>query len=113
MRLVDLAPKWAVDGDIVIGGQRVHYEGRRGMGITFACPHCVALHPGVLERGGAVTFLGVWFSNPIDGLPPESGASYLWQRTGESFDTLTLSPSIDAQTNHGHWHGFIQNGVIS
>lgn len=100
MRLVDLNPRWAVDGDIVVGGVSRHYEGRLGMGITFDCPHCKA------------TRLGVWIANPIDGLPPTDDATLLWQRSGETFDTLTLSPSIDVSA-HGHWHGFIKNGEIT
>ncbi len=111
MKLVDLDPRWAMDADIVIGGVRKHYKRRRGMAITFACPHCVALHPGVIERGGPVQFLGVWFANPIDGLPPTDDAEHLWQRSGDSFETLTLTPSIDA-SGDGHWHGFITNGEI-
>lgn len=111
MKLKDLAPHWSVDADIVIGGEARHYKGRMGMGITFACPHCVALYPGVMDRGGPVQFLGVWFANPIDGKPPTDDAKHLWQRTGESFKNLTLSPSVDA-SELGHWHGFIRNGEI-
>jgi len=36
---------------------------------------------------------------------------YLWQRTGETFEDMTLSPSIDA-SNSGHWHGHITNGEV-
>jgi hypothetical protein len=111
MKLADLEPHWSLDADIVIGGVNEHFEGRLGMGITFACPHCVALHPSELNRGGPVQFLGVWFANPIDGKTPSDNAKHLWQRTGDSFETLTLSPSIDVSAD-GHWHGFIQNGEI-
>lgn len=111
MLLMDLAPRWGVDADIVLNGVSQHFEGRHGMGMTFACPHCVALHPGVLERGGPVQFLGVWFANPIDGLVPTDGATHLWQRGGDSFENLTLTPSVDASSS-GHWHGFITNGEI-
>lgn len=111
MKLRDLAPHWAVDADIVIGGIARHYEGRHGMGVTFACPHCVALHPGDLERGGPVQFLGVWFMNPIDGGPATDDAQTLWARVGDIFDTLSLSPSIDA-SGVGHWHGHISSGEI-
>jgi Family of unknown function (DUF6527) len=122
VRLADLDPRWVVDADIVIGGVSRHYEGRTGMGITFACPHCVAqLSPEVqalvaiteaeLPREAAITFLGVWFANPIDGGPATDDAEYRWHREGATFDTLTLSPSIDASKS-GHWHGFITNGEI-
>ncbi len=99
MRLTDLEPRWGVDADIVIGGVSQHFEGRVGMGITFLCPCCKQ------------TRLGVFFANPIDGLPPTDDATNLWQRTGEGFETLTLSPSIDA-SKYKHWHGFLQAGEI-
>jgi hypothetical protein len=36
----------------------------------------------------------------------------VWTRAaGDTFETLTLSPSIDASPA-GHWHGFIQNGEV-
>lgn len=99
MRLLDLEPRWAADYDILIGDHVVHDEDRKGMALTFLCPHCKS------------TRLGVFFRNPIDGKPPSDDfdADHLWQRTGETFDALTLSPSIDASKS-GHWHGFIENG---
>jgi len=100
MRLVDLDPRWACDADIVVDGVKKHFEGRHGMAVTFDCPHCRAIR------------LAVWFVNPIDGGPPTDDADHLWTRIGDTFDSLTLSPSIDAST-HGHWHGFIRNGQIS
>lgn len=100
MQLTELNPRWCMDADIVIGGVNRHYEERHGMAITFDCPHCRK------ER------LGVWFANPIDGLPPTDDAAHLWQRSGETFETLSLSPSVDASA-HGHWHGFITNGVVT
>ena len=102
MRLVDLHPRFAIDADIVIGGVSRHFEGRLGMAISFECPHCL----------GSGQRLAVWFANPIDGGPPTDDATKLWQRTGETFDSLTLSPSIDASAT-GHWHGFIANGEVT
>jgi len=98
MKLTDLDPRWAVDADIVIGGVNRHYDDRHGMAISFDCPCC-----------GGATRLAVWFKNPIDGLPPTDDASKLWTRSGETFEELTLSPSIDASA-HGHWHGHIRDG---
>lgn len=99
MKLLDLDPRWAMDADIVIGGIKRHYENRQGMCVSFECPHC------------RVQRLAVWFANPIDGLPPTDDASTLFQRTGETFETLTLSPSVDASKS-GHWHGHVTNGEI-
>lgn len=97
MKLTDLNPRWAIDADIIVGGQVVHDEHRQEMGLTFDCPHC------------RTTRLGVFLANPIDGGPPSDDGGKLWHRDGDSFETLTLSPSIDASA-HGHWHGSITKG---
>ncbi len=103
IRLSDLAPTWSVLFTHSVVGNVV--EGRAGMGITFLCPHCKT-QP-----------LGVWFANPIDGGPAapddlcrdSNGNIVRWQRIGDTFETLTLVPSIDT-SQHGHWHGYIRNG---
>lgn len=104
MRLTELDPRWftfahPADGvDIRIG-------------LTFLCPHCKE------QR------LGVQFDPPIDpaGLIAKLGivwpkAQHVWQRNGDAFETLTLTPSIDASglpmQFSGHWHGHIINGEI-
>jgi hypothetical protein len=108
MRLIELDPHWITLGSDKSGDDR--------LGITFRCPHCP---PG--ERG-ETTFLGVWFVEPVDPNehPEINWPTYMlqhperkyWHRTGESFETLTLSPSVDA-SKVGHWHGFITNGEVS
>jgi len=91
MKLRDLEPHWS-------GG---FYGGppRRGTGVTFICPHCMRTH------------LSVMFSNPLDGGEPLPGWRVYWLRSGEDFDSLSLSPSINAAPQ-GHWHGFITNGEV-
>lgn len=95
MRLIELNPRWTGTGAIITG-------------ITFDCPHCRT------QR------LGVVFKNAID---PEkwlergvtrNHAECEWDRQGETFETLTLSPSVDAsKLDFGnHWHGFITNGEV-
>lgn len=101
MRLSDLDPVWIVTGD-----------GRHGMGVTFECPcaKCRAAGPPYEARR-----LFAMFSNPIDGGPPEppdGRPSPRWKRSGDTFETLTLTPSIDASAS-GHWHGFITNGEVT
>jgi hypothetical protein len=93
--LLELDPHWTVID-----------ETRRGMGVSFECP---------THRNHR---LAVGFTNPIDGGPPfEKNA--LWVRTGESFATLTLVPSIDAsETIWGNpgtpcWHGHITSGEVT
>lgn len=117
MRLVDLDPKWWAA------------QGRIGQGMVFLCPHC---------RQG---YLCVAFANPLDGGQPwnigteehrpisalwdilyDGGVipvgtwivppGYSWQRVGETFDSLSLSPSVDA-SKAGCWHGFLTNGEIT
>jgi hypothetical protein len=108
MKLIVLVPRWCV------GAYRdpktkntVMPAGRQGMGISFLCPkhldHRVA----------------VFFSNPIDGGPAVEGRDFLVKRTGASFDTLTLGPSIDAsrhprgmEVRTSCWHGMVQHGEI-
>ncbi len=106
MRLTDLSPRWAVDADIVIGGVPQHFEGRHGMAISFECPCC--FDP---AKGFSRTRIAVWFENPIDGLPKADETDKWWARVGDTFETLSLIPSIDA-SGHGHWHGFIKNGIL-
>lgn len=116
MRLIDLAPRWFA------------LSGRHGQGVTFACPHCTGP---VAER----TRLAAAFANPLDGGAPIDLAPKVlwpalapaptnapgivtvppgvhWTREGDAFDTLSLTPSIDASRS-GHWHGFITNGAIT
>jgi hypothetical protein len=98
MKLTELKPKWVVEHEYGDWDENLKTNPkRRGMGITFLCPHCQQ------------TRIGVMFTNPIDGLKPAYINSGLWQRTGETFETLTLSPSIDT-SQCKHWHGFITNG---
>ncbi len=60
------------------------------------------------------------FANPLDGAAPDRGRKHLWQRTGDSFETLTLTPSIDyTRFDNGTlrdptcWHGFITDGEVT
>ena len=114
MRLTDLNPRWFAE------------EGRQGQGVTFECPCCVGKPNGVrlaaafvpalddgppISRKASTLYPLLW---PRDGIadgvvtvPP----GIHWQRTGDSFEDLTLSPSIDASPA-GHWHGWLQGGEI-
>ena len=95
-RLIDADPSWWVPRD----GDRT-----RKIGIIFDCPiheHCS---------------VGVPFSNPIGGGSgePMHSSKALWERTGEDFDTLTISPSIhvlgEVNGPDGcQWHGYVRNG---
>jgi len=105
MRLVDLNPRWfSAEGSPDI------------IGVTFDCPCC--------PPDGKITSLGskyrprigVLFVEEIDrdGLPNDvhwTRPGIKWHRVGDTFDTLSLTPSIDA-SKFGHWHGFITNGEV-
>lgn len=101
-------------------------DGRKGLGVSFDCPLCVlegrfSLHgsgpfPPHAERTDRTfaPFFPCAFKNPLDGGPPDPSAK--WTRTGDTLETLTLSPSINAdEQDHGThkgWHGHVQNGKI-
>ncbi len=103
MRLLDLNPRWYSYGD-----------SPDIVGITFDCP-CCAPDGKVSSLGTKYRpRLGVLFVNEIDrdGLPNDvhwTRGGRKWTRTGETFETLSLTPSIDA-SSFGHWHGCITNG---
>ncbi len=93
MKLTDLHPEFIDD------------HGRVGVALICDCP----CGKGNLDNGGA---LCVPFSNPLDkGTSTESKG---WQRSGETFETLTLMPSIRRLSSpcDCRWHGWIQNGEV-
>lgn len=96
MRLLELNPRWYVFED---GGLRV--------GLTFDCPHCQK------ERLG-VSFHHQGHEAMEDAvIHAKAPAEKIWTLSGaDSFETLTLTPSIDA-SGVGHWHGFITNGEVT
>ena len=85
MKLTELEPRWAGE------------EGYPRQAVSFRCPHCE-------ER------IVVPFSNPIGDVPVMSGKLNHWKRTGDTFETLTLSPSVNQLK---HWHGLITNGEVT
>lgn len=111
--MTDLSPRWFDVPGI----------GTNKDGMTFVCP-CAKCQVSDQPRR-----LGIQFANPVGGEPLplmsqkqkrvhlfelrsfDIAMNYLWQRTGDDFETMTLTPSIDA-SNSGHWHGFITGGQI-
>ena len=106
MRLVDLNPRW----------MRGHPD-REGIGVEFDCPGpCCAGKPSIApafndpEEGRAKKQrIYVPFTEPLDGRGTFAGKKTTWARTGANFETLSLTPSVDA-SGFGHWHGFVTNG---
>ncbi len=104
MRLVDLNPRWmGAGGEGITDGNGDPVPERKGIGLSFDCP-C-----GCEQRGY------VSFTNPLDGGDSHRDlGEQTWRRTGETFDTLTLTPSILRSEKRGgcNWHGFITEGEV-
>ena len=49
-----------------------------------------------------------WFKNPIGG-GPAIKISPLWDRSGDTLETVSLTPSFEAP---GCYHGWIKNGEL-
>lgn len=101
MRLVDLEPRYFV-----------RHEGGQPVGITFDCPCCIG-KPNGSRLAIALHMDGTNFDpDPNNPQQFETGET-IWTITGgDSFDNLSLTPSIDA-SKAGHWHGFITNGLVA
>jgi hypothetical protein len=97
MKLTDLEPRYYV-----------REEGGHPVGITFACPHCAASG----QRLAIAIHLDGTDMDPDPDNPQQWGApETVWKvEAGDSFENLSLSPSIDAKN---HWHGYITNGEIT
>jgi hypothetical protein len=102
MKLIDLDPRW-----VGAGGEGIRDKDgnpireRHGVGVGFDCP-C-----------GCGTRSFIPFENPLDGGPPVGDVKNPhWRRSGETFETLTLTPSIQRVGGCG-WHGFITNGEVT
>jgi hypothetical protein len=96
IRLTDLHPRWVTP---------VRFSVQIPTGISFDCPCCRSSR------------LSVNFRNPIDpeGLLAKTAwqaSEPAWERSGTSFENLSLLPSIDF-TASGHWHGHLMNGEVS
>lgn len=104
MKLTDLDPAF-----LGAGGEGVYDKDgnpaprREGVGILLNCP---------CGNNDENHKLYVPFANPLDGGPSLYGERG-WQREGDTFEKLTLSPSILRRDPDGcGWHGFIRNGEI-
>jgi hypothetical protein len=107
MKLTELAPEWiGAGGAGISNADGSPAPERKGVGVLLTCPcgNCDDMHD-----------LYVPFTNPIDGGPPVNDGHATWQRTGDTFETLTLTPSILRSKEKGGcgWHGFITNGEIA
>lgn len=100
MRLVELNPRW-----YCVGSQS------NRVGFTFQCPHCPT---DAGTRLAVAVHLDGTNMDPDPENPQQFAAGEnIWSITsGDSFENMSLSPSIDASSS-GHWHGHITGGKIS
>jgi hypothetical protein len=118
MKLLELEPRWVgAGGEGVWNADGSPAPARAGVGVSFLCPcpPCTAKRTGDPDHDFYLrVFVGL--RNPVDGGPaydPRPGAQ--WERIGDTFDVLTLTPSIQRHQigEHGcNWHGFVTNGEI-
>lgn len=100
-RLVDADPRfydWKPDR--ALNPHLAHRPDRTGVGVLFCCP----IHPDC--------WVQVQFNNALDGGAMFDPSAPAWDRTGDSFETMTLAPSIRVVggPNGCEWHGFIRAG---
>jgi len=106
MKLTDLNPRWLCHGgEGVFDKDDKEIPFREIIGVTFNCP-CGKEHCGI----------SIVFKNPADGGPAvDSNERATWIRKGDTFETLTLEPSIIKRKEWGGcgWHGYVTNGAIN
>jgi len=102
IKLTDLNPRFYRSGGEGISDSKTGnpIPERKGMGITFDCP-C-----GECGERAAIAF-----ANPISGGTKRESNRDTWQRTGDNFENLTLTPSIQLR-GKCKWHGFLTNGYL-
>ena len=112
MKLVDLNPRW-----VTLAGWAS--KAPFYVGLSFDCP-CALCRRGACPTCGHAPEpkrLAVSFWPPVD--PQNVAATFMTsvpdngghRRQGETFDDLTLTPSIGFESI-GHWHGHITDGNV-
>lgn len=100
MKLVDLNPSFVgTGGEGITDANGDPVPRREGIGLSLDCP-C---------GDKACPKFFVAFENPLGGSKP-TGKPW-WKRNGNTFDTLTLRPSI-LRKSHCGWHGYITAGEV-
>lgn len=106
MRLSELHPEWiGAGGPGIFNADMTPSTPRHGIGLMVDCPK--GCSSDIEDNGVARHFIP--FRNPLDGGPPFEESRPMWTRTGDTFDTLQLSPSIHSDPAKGGcgWHGYI------
>jgi hypothetical protein len=112
--IVELRPRWVGSGgEGIFRADGTPAPAREGVGIMFDCPcgkHSVEDQANELQDFQTRVFVHV--DPPLDGGPRLESAKPAWQRTGDTFETLTLRPSIKRVGGCG-WHGFVTDGIVT
>ena len=99
MKLTDLDPWcYGYGGEGVSNADGSAIPEQIGVGIAFDCP---------CGKCGEKVSLG--FKNPIDGSKQVNNDRASWQRKGNTFENLTLTPSIQ-RMGKCRWHGYLTDG---
>ena len=98
MKLTELNPRW-------VGLFEKLFDG-----VSFDCPHCKTQRLAV-RSSPPIDPDGWW---PKIAQPTYDGIKVWHRGSGDTFETLTLTPSVNADIDFaGHWHGFITNGEVT
>lgn len=119
MKLTDLHPRWVGAGGAgIFNADMTPAPERHGVGLSFdcPCPACTAQRTGDEDADFRLRHF-VAFTNPLDGGEPfdSSPGRPHWTRVGETFEGLTVTPSILSMVEKGGcgWHGWITNGEVT
>jgi hypothetical protein len=113
IKLVDLNPSWVGSGGSDVRDKDGKPVPRReGVGIIFDCP--CGKHGEDRSEAREYDFrVFVHLKQPLDGGPPiVSEPRPTWDREGDTFESLTLRPSIQ-RVDGCRWHGFVTNGEVT
>lgn len=104
MRLAELKPRW------IHLANWSESSPLYAIGLSFECPHCrrrraVYFKPHIDPEGLFQRYQWTFTPESV------SGGNPVWNRSGDTFDTLTLSPSVNF--GGGHWHGHVENGALN
>jgi hypothetical protein len=98
VKLLDLEPRW-IHPNVFI----------------FKCPHCqkdlLTCKNAVMPFQQQHDLFRATFGDDWPALIVGCNDEMAWTFSGNDFETLTVTPSLDASAS-GHWHGFITNGEI-
>lgn len=107
MRLTDLHPEWVGAGGAGISDKDGNPAPvRRGIGVLFDCP---------CGNRAEEHQCYVAFVNPLDGGPALDPTHPIWTREGDTFEALTLRPSVSRPVDKGGcgWHGYVIAGEVT